>query len=388
MNDSERQGSREGEESDTESVVVARNVLGVARQHSYPEIRRAYRSRLLETHPDKRGDTEQFTQVRQSYQRLAMHYRQRSSNKRSSTDSGDKRERTNGDDRKRSSVYGEHSAKAKREDTVLDLYDRRYLTRNGRKTIDIHVNIGIELKDLFSSHRRTIKYDCLTRCSECKSSGFTRANETLCTCCRGTRFVSRTMTKTIDIPPSAFQGSRFVFAASSHRADEPITPGDLVVSLYELEHPVWSRVGLDAYACRRISLGQSIAGFVWSLAMLNSAHAQNRYEFRKAPQTNSNDLRVAYAFRLRGQGFYSRCSSSSETRCEPRRGDAFLLLCVQDFFRPGTMKSNRDIIEYCKHVFALDNTSQEENRSRRVYRDDTFSMSASDGKQVTIERLI
>lgn len=53
------------------SPAEARSVLEVAPEANQEAIRRAYRDRIKEVHPDRGGDAEQFDRVRQAYERLA-----------------------------------------------------------------------------------------------------------------------------------------------------------------------------------------------------------------------------------------------------------------------------------------------------------------------------
>lgn len=62
----ERTGPRES----GPTVAEARDVLGVDRRADDAEIRRAYRNRVKEVHPDRGGDEEDFKRVTAAYERL------------------------------------------------------------------------------------------------------------------------------------------------------------------------------------------------------------------------------------------------------------------------------------------------------------------------------
>ena len=55
----------------TSSPRSAWSVLGLAAGASLDEVKRAYRKLALETHPDRGGDAEAFTEVQRAYERLA-----------------------------------------------------------------------------------------------------------------------------------------------------------------------------------------------------------------------------------------------------------------------------------------------------------------------------
>lgn len=51
-------------------VPGAASILGVERDASLDEVKRAYRARALETHPDRGGDPERFREVQHAYEQL------------------------------------------------------------------------------------------------------------------------------------------------------------------------------------------------------------------------------------------------------------------------------------------------------------------------------
>jgi curved DNA-binding protein CbpA len=57
-------------------AVSAWAVLGLSPGASLAEVKRAFQSRALETHPDQGGEAEQFRQVQRAYEKLVERLQQ------------------------------------------------------------------------------------------------------------------------------------------------------------------------------------------------------------------------------------------------------------------------------------------------------------------------
>ena len=97
-------------------------------------------------------------------------------------------------------------------------------------------------------------------CDHCKGSGNFYKEKDRCKKCKGKRTTQETKVLEIYIPRGSLQGDRIVLEGEADQFPDQ-TPGDIVFTLVEEPHDVFSRVGADLSAELKVTLGEALGGF-------------------------------------------------------------------------------------------------------------------------------
>ncbi|OUJ19386.1 DnaJ-class molecular chaperone [Methanonatronarchaeum thermophilum] len=152
-------------------------ILGVDKEASQKEIKKAYRRKAKKYHPDsgsEESDEEKFKKINEAYQVLSdQEKRQKYDRFGKSGINGDfrQRARTQGFDDIFSSFFGD----------IFNNSDRR------KRNLDIAKKIKISLEDAYNGTEKTISIRRLSKCKECNGKG-SKDPDSIQTCneCRGT----------------------------------------------------------------------------------------------------------------------------------------------------------------------------------------------------------
>lgn len=285
-------------------------VLGVARNATKEEIKKAYRALAHKYHPDKGGDEARFKELNEAYQVLA-------------------------DDRKRSQYdqfgrvfegggahqggfewpggfrvdFGEGGAGNFADFDFSDVFEDFFGGGGGatrtrsreRKGKDIRVDLETAFEESILGGKRTIELSKLSRCSRCSGSGgepnaklrtcstcqgkgnmqktqrtflgsFTQVStcgecfgsgkrpETLCAQCRGRGVEQRLETLEIFIPKGVRDGEMLKITGKGEASLSGGIPGDLYIHLRVASHRVFRRQGDDIVMQLPIKLSQAVLG--------------------------------------------------------------------------------------------------------------------------------
>ncbi|KAF5100387.1 hypothetical protein DV451_002614 [Geotrichum candidum] len=250
-------------------------VLGVARDATTAEIRKAYRKLALSHHPDKvpeegRVEAEsKFKEISQAYEILS--------------DETSSRHGFSG--------YGYEQPGSEPKPPPK---------KKGGKTEDGHVDFPITLEELykgkvvkFTSHRNKLCPSCQgpkakpRTCAKCQGSGSIKKLQTLapgivtnkyvdcpsckgrgelfrekdrCKPCTGTGLTDETKILEAYFPRGAQDGHKVVLEGE---ADEEFgkKPGAVIIEVHQQPHPVFERKRNDLYATIKVSLAEAICGF-------------------------------------------------------------------------------------------------------------------------------
>ncbi len=162
------------------------NILGVSEDANEIDIKKAYRKKANETHPDKnKGDSTEFNLVNESHQIL-----------------GDKNKKIQYDTQSPHGKnysgggfgnFGSFSFNADPFSAFEQFFGRgfqgfqRHQQREEfREELDIVANLDIDLKRIYENKPITIKYNRRIKCESCKGTGFDRNSESFeCEVCDG-----------------------------------------------------------------------------------------------------------------------------------------------------------------------------------------------------------
>ncbi|KAI9752535.1 MAG: hypothetical protein M1815_000444 [Lichina confinis] len=96
-------------------------------------------------------------------------------------------------------------------------------------------------------------------CSMCKGNGSVYKEKDRCKKCKGNQVVQQKKMLEIYIPRGARHAEKIVAAGEADQAPDQ-EPGDIVFTVNEAEHDVFTRAGADLQATLEISLGEALCG--------------------------------------------------------------------------------------------------------------------------------
>ena len=279
-------------------------VLGVARNASEDEVKKAYRKLAMQYHPDRNpGDKtaeDKFKEAAEAYEVLR---------------DADKRARY--DRYGHESVRSSHTASQEFEFDLADAL-RTFMSegifadffgagRSGRtaggqlRGSDLQIRMKLSLEEIAAGVTKRIKIKHQVRCNSCNGSGAQAGSETVrCPACGGTgerRQVSRSLfgqfinvtacqqcngegrivrdpcreckgdgrreeetTLTLEIPAGVATGNYLTVRNEGHAGPKGGAPGDVIVLIEEKEHELFERHGDDLVLDLPISMVQAVMG--------------------------------------------------------------------------------------------------------------------------------
>ena len=278
-------------------------LLGVSRDASPDEIKKAYRRRARELHPDAGGDEERFKAVQAAYQVLS------DPEKRSRYDrfgdDGTPGSRGAGD------PFGFGASGFGGIGDVIDAFfgtafgdaaaggaGGRRRARQGRHVL---VPVELTLEEVLAGVQKSVPVEVATTCETCGGSGSaTGSGPTACDTCGGRGQVQRVVrtafgqlatasacpdcegtgqrvtdpclecggdgrsvssrTVTVDIPPGVDTGDRLRVAGAGEAGVHGAPPGDLLVEVRVAEHELFERDGRTLLGELRVPFSQAALG--------------------------------------------------------------------------------------------------------------------------------
>ena len=259
-------------------------VLGVEKNATKDEIRKAYRNLIRTKHPDKGGDKEEFQKIQLAYDTLSDE-----------------------DKRKVYDDYGEEGLKEGMTEEPTSIFD--ILNRGGnkknvrRKTKSVLQAMEVSLEDIFVGKEKYLEIEryrickkckgngskdpnantkctsCNGRgvkmvvqrmgntilqsqqtCPECRGEGYVIKNEDKCTACHGQKVTKESKTLKILLDKGAPDGKRYTFEGESDEMPG-YDPGDVIIEIRIKKHNKFERTGADLTMTTDISLLEALTGF-------------------------------------------------------------------------------------------------------------------------------
>lgn len=262
--------------------------LGVQKNATPEEIKKAYRNLAREHHPDKGGDPEKFKEIQEAHEVLTDTRRREMYNMTGTT---------NEQQQQQGPPTGFPFS-----DIFANMFGQggmgggqHYQQQRTNKGPSNLVNVGLKLENFYRGFEVSMNFkqtrkcrDCLSSYSNCGACGGTGArmamqqmgpmmmqtqvrcgacsgkgqtgNSVGCSGCGGKRMVDRDRTITAKIVPGMRDGERIVFEGECSETPECETAGDIVVCL-QLEKGKIEWHGDDLYYSHRITYAESILGF-------------------------------------------------------------------------------------------------------------------------------
>ncbi|RMZ90545.1 hypothetical protein DV736_g2222, partial [Chaetothyriales sp. CBS 134916] len=339
------------------------NILGVSRDASAAEIKKAYHKIALKSHPDKvpedqRGEAEvQFKAAGQAYEILS-----------------DSEKRRLYDAHGMAAFDGSHGpAGADVMDDFLKMFNMGGVPgmggfggRGGRSRVpkrspDENQRYAVSLEDLykgksvkFSSTKNVICSKCdgsggvkdaePKECSACKGEGVKQVvsqvgpgmlTQRMVTCgacegtgkvwnpkdkckkCKAKRTTEEKKQLEVYIPPGAREGDQIRLEGEADQIPGAEQTGDIVLHLVETAHPVFQRTGNDLSAKFDISLAEALTGF----NRVAVKHLDGRGIELHLPQHPGQILRPGQVIKIRGEGMPIKKSDA--------KGDLYLIVDIE-----------------------------------------------------------
>merc|ERR1712159_823023 len=263
-------GGGGGKQADTTKFY---KILGVEKNATESEIKKAYRKLAMKHHPDKGGDPDKFKEMTEAHTVLS---------------DPDKRQHYD-----RFGADGvEGGGGGGGDDLMSHLFGGGGRRRNdGRKKGQNVVHqLKVSLEDLYNGTTKKMKMTRkvidqetgVKKCYECNGKGVTvrvirmgpmvQQMQQACDACEGQGFSYTRKKKTevleINIQKGAPDGHKVVF---HNKADEipDGDAGDVVFVLKEQAHELYKRHGADLYAKKKIALVEALCGFTMELPKLD-----------------------------------------------------------------------------------------------------------------------
>jgi molecular chaperone DnaJ len=128
-------------------------ILDVPRNASDEDIKKAYRKKALEHHPDRGGNEEKFKELSEAYDILSNSEKKARYDRFGSVEGP-------GPGFNPSDIFG---------DIFGDMFGRR--PQQQRKGQDIRVSVSLSIMDIINGSRKRIKYNRLKKCGDCSGKG-------------------------------------------------------------------------------------------------------------------------------------------------------------------------------------------------------------------------
>lgn len=323
-------------------------ILGVSRDASKDEIRKAYRKLAMKYHPDRNpGDREaerRFKDINEAHEVL------RDDQKRAAYDRFGHAAFEHGGGEP---GFGGFAAGGGFADIFEEMFgDFMGGGRRGRPSnrgADLRYNLEISLEQAFAGAKVTVSVPSQTQCEACQGSGAAQGSrpETCATCrglgrvraqsgfftvertcaacggtgqvirnpckgCGGSGRVQRERALQVSIPPGVEEGTRIRLANEGEAGVRGGPPGDLYIFIAIAPHRLFKRDGADLYC--RLPLPMTTAALGGTIEVPTISGERARITI--APGTQSGET-----LRLRGKGMSILRSSA--------RGDMFVEVAVE-----------------------------------------------------------
>lgn len=269
------------------------NILGIDKGASEDQIKKAYRTRAMKSHPDRGGNEEEFKQLGRAYEVLS------DSNKRRIYDN-------HGEKGLEEMGQGRHADPSE----LFNMFFKHTQQQNTR--LNVLVGITVTLKDLYigcnreevvKRNRKCRKckgygysqkndggYKCNScngvghkmgmrqlgpivqavrmLCDQCHGKGHTAPDDILCKTCNSTGMEDITDTFEVTIVPGMVNNQQIQVDNEGHE-DKDGNTGDLIFVLQEEPHDSFKRIGNNLLYSKTITLGDALCGTEFILDFVN-----------------------------------------------------------------------------------------------------------------------
>uniref|UniRef100_A0A1D1YNS7 DnaJ n=1 Tax=Anthurium amnicola TaxID=1678845 RepID=A0A1D1YNS7_9ARAE len=277
-------------------------ILGVSKDSSQDDLKRAYRKAAIKNHPDKGGDPEKFKELAQAYEVLS--------------------------DPEKREIYDQYGEDALKEGMggggghdPFDIFQSFFggnpfgggssRGRRQKRGEDVIHPLKVSLEDLYSGtskklslSRNVICSKCKGKgsksgasmscascqgsgmkvsirqlgpgmiqqmqhpCNTCKGTGETISDKDRCPQCKGEKVVQEKKVLEVHVEKGMQNSQKITFPGEADEAPD-CTTGDIVFVLQQREHPKFKRKGDDLFVEHTLTLTEALCGFHYVLTHLD-----------------------------------------------------------------------------------------------------------------------
>lgn len=284
-------------------------ILGVSKNATPDELKKAYKKAAIKNHPDKGGDPEKFKELAQAYEVLSDPEKRETYDQygedalKEGMGGGGASHNPfdifesffggspfggggfgGGSSRGRRQKQGEdvvHPLKVSLEDLYNGTSKKLSLSRNiicpkckgkGSKSGVSSRCAGCQGSGMRVSIRQLgpgMIQQMQHVCNDCRGSGETINDKDKCGQCKGNKVVQDKKVLEVHVEKGMQHGQKIVFQGEADEAPDTIT-GDIVFVLQLKEHPKFKRKGDDLYVEHTLTLTEALCGFHFPLTHLDS----------------------------------------------------------------------------------------------------------------------
>ncbi|KAJ7568972.1 hypothetical protein O6H91_01G055400 [Diphasiastrum complanatum] len=279
-------------------------ILGVSKNASQDDLKKAYKKAAIKNHPDKGGDPEKFKELAQAYDVLSDPEKREiydqygedalkegmggggsshnpfdifesffgGGNPFGGSSSGGRRQRKGED------VV--HPLKVSLEDLYKGTSKKLALSRNilcpkckgkGSKTGASSTCAGCQgsgMKVTIRQFGPGMMQRLQSVCPDCRGSGETISEKDKCGQCKGKKVVQDKKVLEVHVEKGMLHGQKITFQGEADEAPDTIT-GDIVFVLQLKDHPMFKRKGDDLFVEHSLTLTEALCGFQFALTHLD-----------------------------------------------------------------------------------------------------------------------
>ncbi|KAJ7568975.1 hypothetical protein O6H91_01G055400 [Diphasiastrum complanatum] len=282
-------------------------ILGVSKNASQDDLKKAYKKAAIKNHPDKGGDPEKFKELAQAYDVLSDPEKREiydqygedalkegmggggsSHNPFDIFESffgggnpfGVKKGSSSGGRRQRKGEDVVHPLKVSLEDLYKGTSKKLALSRNilcpkckgkGSKTGASSTCAGCQgsgMKVTIRQFGPGMMQRLQSVCPDCRGSGETISEKDKCGQCKGKKVVQDKKVLEVHVEKGMLHGQKITFQGEADEAPDTIT-GDIVFVLQLKDHPMFKRKGDDLFVEHSLTLTEALCGFQFALTHLD-----------------------------------------------------------------------------------------------------------------------
>lgn len=289
--------------------------LGVGKDASQDEIKKAYRKMAIEHHPDKGGDEEKFKEAAEAYETLSDEQKRKEYDMFGS--GGGQRFQGHGFDM--NDIFSQFG------DIFGGGFSQHYQRSQPKKGRDLRVQVQVTLNDVIFGSSKKIKYQRNDKCQPCNGKGGTDLRDCLscsgtghrtitqqtpfgriqqtapcnncngsgknvfnkCSSCNGEGVKSKEEVIDINIPAGVGEGMNLTMGGYGNHIRDGVA-GDLQILIDEIPHHKFKRQGNDLYCEEWISIPDAVLG---TKIKLETPHGE--LSFNVDPGTESGKILTA-----------------------------------------------------------------------------------------------
>ncbi len=277
------------------------NILGVNKNASQEDIKKAYRKKALEHHPDRGGDEIKFKEAAEAYETLS------DENKRREYDTFGKR-----DNRGHSAGFNMNDIFSQFGDIFGGAFGGAFTNQRQRRGNDLRVKLTLNLEEIIAGVTKKVKYRRQSTCEPCGGRGGTdvrscptcggagvrtvtqqtpfgtisqtigcnhcggagRFVQNRCSSCQGSGTTLKDETVDIIVPKGVSDGINLNMKGYGNFVKDG-EPGDLHIIVEELPHSRYKRDGNNLFCDEWIEIPEAVLG---TILRVETPYGESRLE--------------------------------------------------------------------------------------------------------------